>query len=301
MYRVADTNYGIPGVFSLEECLSCSLVYLNPRPEETEIAAIYPEESYDPFRAIQAGGIPVPNATQEQRARQITRLIHPGKVLDVGCSDGSFLLAMRKLGWECHGIEPNAKAAEFARRRLSIDAAQGTVDEYAGSCVFDAITFWDVLEHTPSPRKALTAAHRLLSPSGILSLSVPNWDSIERRLFRGNWIALDAPRHVYHFSHKTLGRLLSETGFEPIRFFAHAPAISLASNVLRLGGNKLLRHGKEKTSVELLISRKEPASRARRLVISTTYLVLTPLNALANALNYGATLTLVARKKTTGK
>lgn len=292
VYRVRDTNYGTPGEFYIVQCKVCQLVYLNPRPEPSRYAEIYPEVIYDPFNEMNHAH---PNTTPRGRARRLTRLLGAGRVLDVGCGTGLFLQAMRDEGWECVGIEPSPRASEWARTHRQLDVRQGTIFDVDATESFDLITFWDVLEHTSSPRAVLTRAHQLLVSRGVIALSLPNWDSIERRIFGAAWIALDAPRHFYHFSPHTLRRLLVSCGFQPQSFQARAPVTSLASNVLRWGGY-WLRGGKAKSTDAVNAPTHHTLSYVRRLVIRLTYWGMTPMNALFNVLDRGADLVVLARK-----
>lgn len=296
VYRVRDTNYGTAGEFDIVQCAACRLVYLNPRPEPSRYAEIYPEATYDPFDDMQRIGQARPNAMQRARARRLTHIVGIGRVLDVGCGTGLFLQAMRDAGWECLGVEPSPRASEFARTRLQLDVRQGTLFDVDATESFDLITFWDVLEHTPSPRAVLLRAYELLLPRGFVAISLPNWDSIERRIFGAEWIALDAPRHFYHFAPNTLRRLLSACGFEIVSLDTRAPVMSLASNVLRWGGRWVLRRGKQKSADALNATTRRTVSPARRAIIRLTYLGMTPFNALFNALQRGADLLVIARK-----
>jgi len=296
VYRVRDTNYGTPGEFHLVQCRTCQLVYLNPRPAPSRYFDIYPETTYDPFDEMNRADEPKPNETHRERARQLTRMVGSGRVLDVGCGTGLFLQAMREEGWSCVGVEPSPRASEFARTRLRLDVRQGTIFDIADTESFDVITFWDALEHTPSPRAALGRVHQLLIPRGIIALSLPNWDSVERRIFGAEWIALDAPRHFYHFSPSTIRRLLASSGFHVQTIQARAPVMSLASNILRWGGRWILRRGKAKGAPALNVPTRRTPSLGRRWMIRATYLGVTPLNALINSIHRGADLMVIARK-----
>lgn len=294
--RVRDTNYGTPGQFNIVQCQQCQLVYLNPRPEECEYADIYPEIVYDPFAAIQRTGEITPTHIQQERGRQLTERVTAGRVLDIGCADGLFLKVMRDLGWSCVGIEPNPRASRFAHEHLKSDVRRGTIFDVNEDTSFNLITLWDVLEHTPSPRAVLLHANTLLTPHGMLALSLPNWDSVERLIFRQEWIALDAPRHFYHFTPATIRRLLETCGFHTELLQACAPVLSLASNVLRQGGNWFLRRGAGKSTQDLNIPERRVPSRKHRLLIRLTHLGLSPLNACINLVNHGASLLIFARK-----
>jgi len=294
VYRVRDTNYGTSGEFNIVQCNVCQLVYLNPRPESSRYLEIYPEATYDPFRALEHKARS--NVTQCTRARRLTQMIGTGRVLDVGCGTGLFLQAMRAEGWGCVGVEPSPRASEFARTHLQLDVRQGTIFDVDVAQAFDLITFWDVLEHTPSPRAVLLRAHRLLISRGYLAISLPNWDSIERRIFGAEWIAFDAPRHFYHFAPATMRRQLALCGFQIQLLGARAPVMSLASNLLRWGGRWLVRRGKPKPATALNDPTRRAPSLVRRWLIRLTYFAMTPLNALINLFGRGADLLVIARK-----
>src|SRR5206468_7680879 len=75
--------------------------------------------------------------------------------------------------------------------------------------------FWHSLEHLPSPEKVLERAAALLRPGGWIFVSLPNLDSLQARRFRQRWYGFDdVPRHLFHFSTRSLDRLLVESGFE---------------------------------------------------------------------------------------
>jgi len=298
VYTVRDNNYGTPGTFQLAACAACGLVYQNPRPTAVEIGAYYLTDAYHPFRAIHDQKQPEPQALHRQRARRLTAQAGVGRVLDVGCGSGLFLLAMQQLGWTVCGVEPNSTAVEFVRQTLQIEAYEGDIFAFPEVETVDLITFWDVLEHTHSPTAVLRRAFQLLKPQGYLALNVPNWASIERRLFRERWIAIDAPRHLYHFTPQTIAAMLEVSGFRPLIVEAKAPVLSLASNTLRWVGDTFLRQGQSKQAA--LAASSAPAepsvSPTRQRLIRLVHLAMRPPNFLFNALNYGGGITVIAQK-----
>lgn len=141
--------------------------------------------------------------------------------MDVGCSTGVFLTQMKKIGWECYGIEPNYYAAEIAKKTHGINIFRGYLSEFKGmDRCFDVITFWDVLEHTFSPSNELRLTYDLLKTNGILIINIPNWSAFDREWLGKYWQGYDPPRHLYVFSEDTIKQYLSKTGFKLLGSFA---------------------------------------------------------------------------------
>lgn len=302
VYRVKDTNYCQPGDFSLVACANCSLVYMNPRPTAHEIGTYYPAERYHPFRVIQQTQSIKPNTMQRKRADRITQILremNACRILDVGCGSGQFLLAMQAQGCQVYGVEPNRQAAQFVKTMLNLPVITGDIFQVEQEHLFDAITFWDVLEHTHSPREVLLRAHHLLKPNGLLAINVPNWASWERRIFKENWIAIDAPRHLYHFSPNTLVKMLRSCGFEVIEMSSKTPVMNPASNLLSALGNLVRKAKKIKSnrSNPLQADNPQPSSTVKNRLIWATYIMLTIPNLLANVVKRGGSITVYARKR----
>jgi SAM-dependent methyltransferase len=230
LYRLTDTAHFVPGEFILRQCERCRLIYLSPRPTRASLGAYYPA-SYPPYRP------PIESETWSllrwmrrrklQRRRQLVAgyLGQPtGSILDVGCATGLFLHEMAQAGWQAAGVELVDSAAAFARQTFGLDVFTGELSEAPfPAASFDAVTFWDVLEHTFSPRQALADAARLLRPGGVLGLSLPNWDSFDRRLFGRHWQGLDCPRHMFVFPRPVLAQMLQEAGFTDLKWLCFMP------------------------------------------------------------------------------
>lgn len=219
-YQLRDWACEVPGEFQLINCRNCGHIYQSPRPSQAEIGAFYPDD-YQPFRrAIAKERSLAMRALRHLQLRtrclQVARLRDGGRLLDVGASTGLFLNEMRRYGdWQLAGVELNEHAASYARETFGLEMSVGQLEDAPWpSDFFDVITLWDVLEHLPNPRSALSKIHELLAEHGLLILSVPNADSVDAWLFGRYWIGLDAPRHMSVFSVATLRRLLEETGFK---------------------------------------------------------------------------------------
>ena len=76
-----------------------------------------------------------------------------------------------------------------------------------------------VLEHLHDPVLALRKLHRWVEPRGWLVLSVPNAGSLEFRIFKDRWYALQLPNHLYHYTPQTVRKMLEAGGWKTIRIF----------------------------------------------------------------------------------
>jgi SAM-dependent methyltransferase len=77
---------------------------------------------------------------------------------------------------------------------------------------FDLITLHHSLEHMPDQLNALSQARRLLAPNGRVLIRVPTVSSDAFEHYRENWVNLDAPRHFFLHSHRSLGDVASRAG-----------------------------------------------------------------------------------------
>jgi SAM-dependent methyltransferase len=130
-------------------------------------------------------------------------------LLDVGCGEGTFLLAARKTGWNVSGTEMNPGPAREHGLEVRTDlvAFQGTNE-------FDCITLWHSLEHMRNPQEVLHSIHRLLKPDGWLFMAVPDAGGWQAKSFGRDWLHLDVPRHLYHFNRRSLHLLHRRCGFQ---------------------------------------------------------------------------------------
>ena len=93
-------------------------------------------------------------------------------ILDVGCAFGTFLRLAANRGWAAKGVEISGFASEIARERGGLEVFNGELSAAPfPEASFDAITFWDVVEHVSWPFDALVSAYRLLRPGGVLLLT----------------------------------------------------------------------------------------------------------------------------------
>lgn len=205
-----------PG-FSVVRCAECGYGRSFPVVGDAEIGRWYPQAYYGEdnvrFNRLFEALVRV---FRKRRARWIARLSRPGPALDVGCGRGFLLRTLKDLGYGVQGVELSEHAARHARA-LGIDVHVGPFR--SGPFVrgtYHAVIFWHSLEHLRNPFEAIAWAGELLAPGGLLVVAVPNLDSLQARLFGGDWFHLDVPRHYVHFGTRSLRRTLERAGFRPL-------------------------------------------------------------------------------------
>ncbi len=136
-----------------------------------------------------------------------------GKLLDIGCGNGRYLSALRKLGWQTYGIEQNPNSSEYARTELHLNVETEDLLNYKyKDKFFDVITMWHSLEHLYEPIPTLKEVKRILKDDGLLVIAVPNVDSFAAKVFKENWYQLEIPIHLIAFSPDSITRMLDSAG-----------------------------------------------------------------------------------------
>ena len=123
------------------------------------------------------------------------------KILDVGSGTGDFLSICKNNHWKSFGVEPGLDA-----RKISLDKNVNVVDSLSSlkEGDFDVITLWHVLEHVENLYEYIQALKNKLQPNGIIIVAVPNFKSYDANYYKEHWAAFDVPRHLWHFSQKSI-------------------------------------------------------------------------------------------------
>lgn len=188
-------------------CHVCGLVYSKPQLDVGELNRLYD--------ALRISDTPTTEHLwwKQRQAQEDFRWLAPylpakGNALDIGCSEGSFLMQFHQLGWTTCGIEPSA-FAQFGQRVYGMDIRQTTfadVDFPPGT--FDVVAALRVLEHVADPRDFLIRVRSLVKPTGWVYLEVPNaWRP------RHHPAEFLGAQHLRLFTRSSLLSLLSQLGF----------------------------------------------------------------------------------------
>jgi 2-polyprenyl-3-methyl-5-hydroxy-6-metoxy-1,4-benzoquinol methylase len=217
-------------------CTGCTLIFLSPLPSPAEVRRIFAElyatgeglvpelRSYYQFTFDESPSNPL---VQQYTGwlDLIARHHAPGTLADVGCGTGLFLATARKRGWQPFGVDDDARATDHARTHFGLEVETADFGEFADrGRRFDAVTMWDVIEHTRDPIALLTAARRAVAPGGILALATPNvrniLDVVGGAAYRLSGGRIRRPLETFHvllhflyFTPATLQAALERAGF----------------------------------------------------------------------------------------
>lgn len=215
--------------FRVVRCKKCGLVYLNPRPDTSELTTIYPENYYsynqkalrdqaNPHSILHKLRYKGFEAKIQKSLSLCTGRSSDLAILDIGCGDGHTIdLYKRHPGVATYGVDFNLNALAVARANghSVFEGAFETADLPRKK--FDLVTATHVIEHVSDPHQFLLKVHEVLAPSGILWLETPNIGTVDAQWFRNkHWGAYHFPRHWYFFSRKTLTKMAAQAGFEPV-------------------------------------------------------------------------------------
>lgn len=219
--------------YSLVRCALCSLVLTNPRPTPESMRCFYPDETASDvtersnrWRWLERFALRSHFGYPPQPAGMFSKLISqlamlrfhsrfqrrewipfraPGRLLDVGAKSSLFLARMRSFGWQATSLgDVCQRSGEFDYQSRSTVLAERLRASGFADQSFDAITMRHLLQECRNPRQIVIDAARLLRPGGLLVIEVPNIDSHTFAEFREHWFGLQMPRHLQHFSPKSL-------------------------------------------------------------------------------------------------
>jgi len=136
----------------------------------------------------------------------------------MGCGNGRFLSYLIQQGFGGYGTELPGKAAEQAAQIPGLKLKIGSLTkEDFNEAFFDGVCMWHVFEHLTNPKETLQIIRKILKPAGYLMMSLPNIDSLQSKIFRGKWLHLDPPRHLFFFGPDELIVEMKNFGFNLIK------------------------------------------------------------------------------------
>lgn len=176
---------------------------------------------------------PRPDVFLPHQMERIPNLTFSSRVLDVGCGNGNLLLKMYEIGFDnLLGIDP------YVDRKSEV-LCDGTTVRFLpvelhdlDEDPFDLIMFHHSLEHMPDQHLIFRAIEKLLAPTGTCLIRIPTVSSTVWEKYKSDWVELDAPRHFYLHSHKSISFLANSHGLQVTNIFCDSDAFAYLGSEL---------------------------------------------------------------------
>lgn len=216
-------------LFRVVQCKACTHVYCTPIPDQIA----------DNYRDIVDEEYLKHSVSRRHAAdaclAEIRRFVPKGRLLDVGCATGDFLLSAREMGYDAEGAELSAWSSKIARERgfkIHSELFSDMAAKCAGS--YDVVTLWGVIEHFSDPAAILKELRVLLKPGGIIALWTSDPDGACGRILGRRWW-MWMGQHIQYFTYVSLGKMLENMGFTVLARMRYPYALTheTASNSLR--------------------------------------------------------------------
>jgi SAM-dependent methyltransferase len=217
-----DYELHIDASFEISLCRNCGHIYTSVRPDyNTLFSKFYPDDYLCYGGKSGVTGL-IDRKRMEVQAAQRAEMVKAFvgeqrlvKLLEVGCATGEFIkTCRRRFGWEVTGIEPNRQLSDVLNREGYPVVSSMLEDAEIPSEQYDVVSLFNVLEHLWDSVYSLKRINRLLKPGGLVVVEIPDFDSPSRKRFGKYWFLYHLPRHLSHFTKKSLTSLMEECGFE---------------------------------------------------------------------------------------
>ncbi len=215
-------------------CEGCRLSFVHPQPTLVERESQYAQDKTSPADYYERTTA-ADRETFAKRLRVIERYNTPGRLLEVGCTIGTFMQEAKRRGWDPVGVEPNPAACRSARS-AGLEVVEGFFSEQMLERMgrnFDLVHMGDVIEHVEDPLETVKLAARSLKRGGLLSIVTPDFGSAVARKFQ-----VKPFEHLFYFTEETLSKTLEKGGFR----------IELLVRTTRRRDIKSILHGTTKLS-----------------------------------------------------
>ncbi len=218
----------------LVRCQNCGTMMLNPQPSDEALAAIYSEE-YVLLQEDARGAAHVSDL-KRRTARLYLDLLreyrggHGGRLLEIGCGQGDFLVEAVGCGYEVVGTDVSPHVCRIAAQRVGGGGAVhcGSLETLdAGPEGFDVVVLADVIEHVRNPGETLQRIHGLLRPGGTIFVATPAMDSWSAQFMGHRWMEFKL-EHLTYLDRSNIQTLLLRAGFDTLVVESNAKYLSFA-------------------------------------------------------------------------
>ena len=240
-------------LYTIDLCKSCGFAFVNPRPNLDFLMEFYSLEGQgknknevSTLASIVDQEKNYPNSTIDAKRMidMVCKLLNQSestveyKLLDVGCGYGFFSHEALKNGFEVTALELAAIERKIATQMTGlIPVAKSFEDFQYDGQLYDVVLMSQILEHAFDINLWMTKAYNILKPNGLISIALPNYMSIFRKIMQSNDPFICPPAHLNFFSRKSLSLLLSNHKFKicSVQYVSRIPKNSIQKRLERFG------------------------------------------------------------------
>jgi SAM-dependent methyltransferase len=210
---------GVAQVHQIVECTNCGLKFAWPRQRSNISSYDYQEQQpldWNDKQVIHTGEKLPDYSPIADTLREIDPTVK--KVIEVGGYSGQLARHFMDKGYDVTMIEPDGRAAAFARLNLGVNAQKATLETVdLEPEAADALVMLHVIEHVDDPNATVKTIRRLLKPGGYFVCETPAYDSLSYQILGKRERSLSCDGHIYFYTTDTLTALLKQNGFEIAR------------------------------------------------------------------------------------
>ena len=232
IHTAYEMYFGLREQFEYVECASCGCLQIKEVPKNLE--KYYPINYYSYQLKSNPRKTPIRTFLRRQRSKYClfgnnkiwplrsnkyssfkwfkkTNVKFDSSILDVGCGNGKLLNRMQRNGFHnLTGVDPFIKENLFYQNGVKV--LKKEILELEGQ--FDLIMCHDSFEHMPQPLDVLKKFYELLKPNKFVLIKIPVASCFAWRHYGVNWFALDAPRHLFLHTIKSIKLLSKQARFK---------------------------------------------------------------------------------------
>lgn len=282
------------GNISLYQCTSCKTVYL------AKYNQLYDDGLYAYYQKYQGKNKedlynPLTRKSYKKVLRLLTSYGGGKSILDVGCGKGDFVDAALSEGYKVEGIELAQHAVDIAQGFglpvSHLDFFSNKIEESSR----DIVTMFEVIEHLPDPVAFLHRAEMVVRPGGLIYITTPNFNSLDRRVFGSKWRAIHR-EHLSYFTPSTLlGVIRKNTALELL----HSETRNVSEELIDSIKNLVRRKSSQQIEQNPIIkSGTENPTDFRTRIEKSTWLLLLKrgANSALSAMSLGSTIVMILRR-----
>lgn len=188
-----------------------------PVPKKEDMGKYYDSEQYHPHSLDKKSflGLVYETSRKIMHRKKLfwTRnyIKQNSKVLDYGCGSGEFVKYLRLNSINAYGYDPNIKFNKDDSVDYLTDKKSWTNQKY------EIIFLWHVLEHTHNPFGLIEKLKKNLKKNGKIFIAIPNFKSFDCKYYGKYWAGYDPPRHLWHFSRKSIYLMADKYNFKILK------------------------------------------------------------------------------------